>query len=130
MLLDVGTRLGSHSIYRLWKIFDINLHVGGACGEVRSMTGPGGASLINPVVASQKFEYKIFNILDKPLESVLGYIQVSPGAFSAYRYSALQNDIDEIGPLQKYFMGEQLHSSGVYSRQTCILLKTVFFVLT
>ena len=32
------------------------------------------------------------NILDKPLESIFGFISVLPGAFSAYRYIAVQND--------------------------------------
>ena len=52
------------------------------------------------------------NILDKPLESVFGYITVLPGAFSAYRYIALQNDSVGEGPLQKYFLGEKLHGAG------------------
>lgn len=39
MLFDVGTRPGPTSIYRLWKTFDINADVGGACGEVRAMIG-------------------------------------------------------------------------------------------
>jgi cellulose synthase/poly-beta-1,6-N-acetylglucosamine synthase-like glycosyltransferase len=99
------------------------------------------------------------NILDKPLsitliffisekankidrESVFGYITVLPGAFSAYRYIALQNDVKGEGPLQKYFLGETLvrfsfrylilplitpHSmvQGQISLQrTCISLKT------
>jgi hypothetical protein len=38
-------------------------------------------------------------------ESVFGYITVL-GAFSAYRYIALQNDWNGEGPLQKYFLGE------------------------
>jgi cellulose synthase/poly-beta-1,6-N-acetylglucosamine synthase-like glycosyltransferase len=46
----------------------------------------------NPLVAAQNFEYKMSNILDKPLESVFGFISVLPGAFSAYRYIAVQND--------------------------------------
>lgn len=40
-------------------------------------------------------------------ESVFGYITVLPGAFSAYRYIALQNDPTGEGPLQKYFLGEK-----------------------
>lgn len=49
------------------------------------------------------------NILDKPLESVFGYITVLPGALSAYRYHALQNDETGHGPLSQYFKGETLH---------------------
>lgn len=60
------------------------------------------------LVAAQNFEYKMSNILDKPLESIFGYITVLPGAFSAYRYIALQNDAVGEGPLQKYFLGEQM----------------------
>lgn len=32
VLLDVGTQPGPSSIYRLWKAFDINSNVAGACG--------------------------------------------------------------------------------------------------
>ena len=39
---------------------------------------------------------------------MFGYITVLPGAFSAYRYIALQNDARGEGPLQKYFLGETL----------------------
>ncbi|KAI9287907.1 chitin synthase 1 [Umbelopsis sp. AD052] len=117
VLLDVGTRPGNTSIYHLWKTFDVNSNVAGACGEIRAMTGTAGVNLINPLVAAQNFEYKISNILDKPLESVFGYISVLPGAFSAYRYIALQNDVNGKGPLEKYFLGETLHGgikSGIF----------------
>lgn len=39
---------------------------------------------------------------------VFGFITVLPGAFSAYRYVALQNDGDGHGPLEKYFLGETM----------------------
>ncbi|KAI7875107.1 chitin synthase 1, partial [Lichtheimia hyalospora FSU 10163] len=112
VLLDVGTRPGNVSIHQLWKTFDMHPNVGGACGEIRAMLGPGWKHLINPLVAAQNFEYKMSNILDKPMESVFGYISVLPGAFSAYRYAALQNDVNGHGPLEKYFKGETLHTDG------------------
>jgi chitin synthase len=87
--------------------------------------------MLDIAVAAQNFEYKMSNILDKPLyvmpgplclpalshtryrESVFGYITVLPGAFSAYRYIALQNDARGDGPLQKYFLGETMVRSSL-----------------
>jgi chitin synthase len=128
VLLDVGTMPGPTSIYHLWKAFDINSNVGGACGEIVALKGKYGQNLLNPlgalsfvpslyvrfltstIVAAQNFEYKMSNILDKPLESIFGWITVLPGAFSAYRYIALQNDTVGEGPLKQYFLGEQMVS--------------------
>ncbi|KAH8916804.1 glycosyltransferase family 2 protein [Atractiella rhizophila] len=112
VLLDVGTQPGPKSIYHLWKTFDVNSNVGGACGEIVALKGRYLKNLINPLVAAQNFEYKISNILDKPLESVFGYITVLPGAFSAYRYTALQNNELGEGPLKEYFKGEKLHTNA------------------
>lgn len=109
ILLDVGTKPGGNSLYHLWKAFDTDSNVAGACGEIKAMKGKWGVNLLNPLVASQNFEYKMSNILDKPLESVFGYITVLPGALSAYRYHALQNDETGHGPLSQYFKGETLH---------------------
>ncbi|KAE8443508.1 Chitin synthase, class 2 [Mollisiaceae sp. DMI_Dod_QoI] len=112
ILLDVGTKPGGNSLYHLWKAFDTDSNVAGACGEIKAMKGKFGTGLLNPLVASQNFEYKMSNILDKPLESVFGYITVLPGALSAYRYHALQNDHTGHGPLSQYFKGETLHGQN------------------
>ncbi|OMH84486.1 Chitin synthase 1 [Zancudomyces culisetae] len=110
VLIDVGTKPTGTSIYHLWKAFDKDAKVAGACGEICVDTGNNSCDLWNMLVAAQNFEYKMSNILDKPLESVLGYISVLPGAFSAYRYSALQNSDATSGPLHSYFKGELMHS--------------------
>ena len=112
ILLDVGTKPGPTSLYHLWKAFDTDSNVAGACGEIFAGKGKGWLGLLNPLVASQNFEYKMSNILDKPLESVFGYITVLPGALSAYRYYALQNDATGHGPLSQYFKGETLHGQN------------------
>ena len=116
VLLDAGTKPGKDSIYQLWKAFDLEPMCGGACGEIKVMLSH-GAKLINPLVAAQNFEYKMSNILDKPLESAFGFITVLPGAFSAYRYIALQNDKNGQGPLEKYFAGEKMHgaNAGIFT---------------
>ncbi|KAL8338184.1 hypothetical protein RB601_006539 [Gaeumannomyces tritici] len=117
VLLDAGTKPGGNSIYHLWKAFDLEPMCAGACGEIKAMLGTGGRNLLNPLVAAQNFEYKMSNILDKPLESAFGFISVLPGAFSAYRYVALQNDKNGQGPLEKYFAGEKLHGgdAGIFT---------------
>jgi len=115
-LIDAGTKPGRDSIYQLWKAFDLEPTCAGACGEIKAMLVH-GKKLLNPLVATQNFEYKISNILDKPLESAFGFISVLPGAFSAYRYVALQNDKTGQGPLEKYFLGEKMHgaNAGIFT---------------
>jgi len=49
ILLDVGTRPEPKSLYHLWKAFDLNSNVGGACGEIATFKGKTWRSLLNPL---------------------------------------------------------------------------------
>ncbi|KAI5295607.1 Chitin synthase, class 2 [Ascosphaera acerosa] len=101
ILIDAGTKPGTKSLLALWEGFYNDKDLGGACGEIHAELGKGWKNLLNPLVAAQNFEYKISNILDKPLESAFGYVSVLPGAFSAYRFRAIMGR-----PLEQYFHGD------------------------
>ncbi|OZJ04329.1 hypothetical protein BZG36_02372 [Bifiguratus adelaidae] len=107
IMLDVGTKPGGTALYHMWKTFDRASYVGAACGEIEVDLGEGWSKLLNPMTAAQNFEFKMSYILDKPLESVFGYISALPSNFSAYRYAALKDTGPGEGPLATYFKPEE-----------------------
>ncbi|KAF0480855.1 glycosyltransferase family 2 protein [Gigaspora margarita] len=86
VFIKAGTKPGERSIYNLWKTF-LNPQIAGTCGRLISMKD----KTINPISCTQMFEHEISNILDKPFESIFGYITYLPEEFSAYRYCALED---------------------------------------
>ena len=73
--------------------------------------------------------------MDKALESVIGFISVLPGAFSAYRWDAIKNNERGEGALKIYFkpllpgpemsvFGKCIHSCISYSSVYACLVHT------
>ena len=58
-------------------------------------------SLFNPLVAMQHFEFKMNNLLDRPLKSLFDHRFDTSGALIVYRYLDLLNHRLGIGPLQE-----------------------------
>ena len=97
VLLDVGTRPHPKSIYHLWKAFDKNSNVGGACGEIRADTGKHGSALINPIVASQKLVIKLLKKNNNDQTNLFTYsfeYKVNQLPFSKMQYSLMNKNTD------------------------------------
>jgi len=87
-LIDMGTEPMKKSLLALHAHFEENPDTGGCCGEIIVKDAP----WYDPLVGAQWFEYKIGHIIYKTFESLMGFIPVLPGAFSAYRWETLTAD--------------------------------------
>ena len=90
-LVDIGTEATRGSLADLEVYMRKHSHVGGCCGEiiVKSWSPPEADCVDRLAMVGQWFEYKLGHVFNKPLEDLMGYIGVLPGAFSCYRWSAL-----------------------------------------
>lgn len=96
-LIDVGTEPMKRSLLALHDHLRDNSTTGGCCGEIIVKD----ASWYNSLLGAQWFEYKLGHITSKSFESVMGFIPVLPGAFSAYRWQTLIDDDYRV--LKSYF---------------------------
>ena len=94
ILLDVGTRPLPGSLFYLYEAMETDPNLAGCCGEIKPMK----PSYWEIVVIAQVIEYKFAHMLDKALESAIGFVTVLPGAFSAYRWEALSKGTNRNDP--------------------------------
>eukprot|EP01017_Pseudomicrothorax_dubius_P035745 TRINITY_DN5054_c0_g1_i4.p1 TRINITY_DN5054_c0_g1~~TRINITY_DN5054_c0_g1_i4.p1 ORF type:complete len:689 (-),score=111.69 TRINITY_DN5054_c0_g1_i4:18-2084(-) len=84
--LDVGTVPAANAVFKCWLAMDADATLGGVCGfmdaESQSFLG---------IEAAQSFEYLMTNVVDKSFDSALGFLQVLPGGWCAYRWSAIKH---------------------------------------
>ncbi|CAG9335226.1 unnamed protein product [Blepharisma stoltei] len=84
--LDVGTIPNENALVYLYQALLNDERIAGCCGEIV----PIYTGWKNLVVNAQIVEYKFSHTFEKSFESIFGYVSVLPGAFSAYRWEALQ----------------------------------------
>ncbi|EAR90453.2 chitin synthase (macronuclear) [Tetrahymena thermophila SB210] len=103
--VDVGTLPCEYGIVQFYKAMEGNLNIGGVCGFLGLEEPPEGeqnnekneqTQYINKYLKlAQVYEYATGHIIDKNFDSFLGFLHVLPGAWSAYRYDALELRYDQ-----------------------------------
>ncbi|KAI3424139.1 hypothetical protein D9Q98_009499 [Chlorella vulgaris] len=95
VLFDAGTKPMPFALRNTYAHFKRNPWCGGLTGELR-VERP----YRNLLTSVQYMEWKVSHLLNKPIESICGYLTVLPGAFSAFRWAAVEGE-----PLRRYFYG-------------------------
>ena len=86
--------------------------VGGASGEIEVMLndknedGTDISYFQSMIMKAQYVEYKLNHYVDKAAEYLFGFVSVLPGAFSAFRWKAIQGR-----PLDVFLKGQNLADS-------------------
>jgi len=98
ILLDTGTIPDENgkSLCSLILPMKNDESIAGTCGEMELSNDTNST---NFTLCAQFLEYKYAHVVDKNFESLFGFISVLPGAFSAYRWKALNNN----STLSEYF---------------------------
>lgn len=99
LMLDIGTRPDKSAVYKLYNYMMSHEHCGGCCGEIEvDLSGESITSGSYFIRAAQFYEYKVGHTPDKANESFFGYNSVLPGAYSVFKWKAIQGD-----PLDEFF---------------------------
>lgn len=124
VFLDVGAEPSRTSIYHLWKAFDQHPTCGGVSALTKVFMTTAQNLLTDPIVAAQNFEYKSWNALDRPFDSLLGLRFDMPTAMFACRLNAICNDKYGMGPLNDYFQsnaGSGMFDSNMFLTEDRVL---------
>ena len=95
VLFDAGTRPHAPALKDIVVHFQRYPNVGALTGEL-TVERPYKSFL----TSVQFCEWKVSHLLQKPIESICGFLTVLPGAFSAFRWTAVEGE-----PLRRYFYG-------------------------
>ncbi|KAJ3113392.1 Chitin synthase, class 2 [Phlyctochytrium bullatum] len=90
ILIDCGTKPFRSSFYHLYRAFERNPNVAGACGEIAAELGECFWKLVNPIVAVQNFEY---NAEDRILCFELVVKQGSQNVLKYVKHAKAETDV-------------------------------------
>eukprot|EP00361_Fabrea_salina_P005752 CAMPEP_0202437014 /NCGR_PEP_ID=MMETSP1345-20130828/27313_1 /ASSEMBLY_ACC=CAM_ASM_000843 /TAXON_ID=342563 /ORGANISM="Fabrea Fabrea salina" /LENGTH=644 /DNA_ID=CAMNT_0049050613 /DNA_START=148 /DNA_END=2082 /DNA_ORIENTATION=+ len=87
LLMDMGVKPHPKALLKLYTALECDSDLGGCCGEIE----PSNSGVWNFYVSAQKTEYKLFDVFDRSMESLVGYVPSLPVRFSAYRWKAVKD---------------------------------------